>query len=356
MIPTTRSAQIERLLPVLLLLVILSIGFVTLYPFLPAFLWGIMVAIAVTPYYNWLVGKLNERRILAAWLTGLALTIAFVVPIVGLGRALLAYLPGALAWFEGFAVAVPDAPPAPLQDIPAIGPHIEELWRSLFTDTSELASHFGGELKALVILFLREVELIGLFVLEFAIGVVLAVLFVYQSGRISELSRKFLDKVGGDFAHRIAAHSVATTRQAVLGVLGAAAAQTLVATFAYIVAGIPGWIIWAGITYILSLVQIGPTLIWAPMSIWLWSSGQPYMALFMFVWGLIVVNLTDNIVRPILVSKDGNMPAVLAFLGAIGGLLEWGVVGVFLGPVIVAVGYELILKWLEPDTLPQDAS
>jgi predicted PurR-regulated permease PerM len=78
------------------------------------------------------------------------------------------------------------------------------------------------------------------------------------------------------------------------------------------------------------------------------------MALFVFLWGLVVVNLTDNIVRPMLVSKDLDLPAILAFLGAVGGLLEWGVVGVFLGPVIVAVGYELLIKWIEPDTLPDE--
>ena len=78
------------------------------------------------------------------------------------------------------------------------------------------------------------------------------------------------------------------------------------------------------------------------------------MALFVFLWGLVVVNLTDNIVRPMLVSKDLDLPAILAFLGAVGGQLEWGVVGVFLGPVIVAVGYELLIKWIEPDTLPDE--
>ena len=78
------------------------------------------------------------------------------------------------------------------------------------------------------------------------------------------------------------------------------------------------------------------------------------MALFVFLWGLIVVNLIDNIVRPMLVSKDSDMPATLAFLGAVGGLMQWGVVGVFLGPVIVAVGYELVLKWVNPDTLPEE--
>ena len=350
----THAALIERIVPILLVATIILIGAVTLYPFLPALLWGTMVAIAIAPSFRWLVGRLNGRKTLAAWLTGLALTAAFVVPIIGLARALLAFLPDAFVWIERFAVNVPDNPPEAINNLPAIGPQISDLWHSLFTDASGVAARFGEELKAFMIWFLGVTEIAGLFVFEFIIGVLLAVLFVYRSERIEEIAVKFLDKVGGDFARRLAAHSVTTTRQAVLGVLGAALAQTLVATFSYIVAGVPGWIIWAGITFILSLVQIGPALIWLPMSIWLWGSGQPYMALFIFLWGLIVVNLTDNIVRPILVAKDSNLPAFFAFLGALGGMFVWGVVGVFVGPVIVAVGYEMIVKWIEPDTLPSE--
>jgi predicted PurR-regulated permease PerM len=147
-------------------------------------------------------------------------------------------------------------------------------------------------------------------------------------------------------ARELAAYSVETTRQAVRGVLGAALAQTLVATFAFAVAGIPGWVIWAGITFILSLVQVGPMVVTLPMAGWLWMSDRPGMAIFMALWSLIVVNITDNVIRPMLLSKDGNLPATLAFLGALGGLVEWGVVGVFLGPVILAVGYKLFLKWI----------
>lgn len=347
-------ALIERSLPIAVVLAILLIAFVTLDPFLPAFLWGAMLAIAIEPGFQKFVGKLGGRRVLAAWLTGIVLVFVFVIPAVGLGRAMLTFLPDALNWIQRFAISVPESPPERLDQIPAIGPQITAVWRSIFSDMSGVASHFANELKTLLIWALKEVEVLGIFVFEFAIGVLLAVLMVYRSDRLKELSGKFLDRIGGNFAQRMAAHSVLTTRQAVRGVLGAALAQTLVATFSYIVAGIPGWIIWAGITFILSLVQIGPMLVWLPMSIWLWASDQPFLGLFVFLWGLVVVNLTDNIVRPLLVSKNTNFPASLAFLGAVGGLFQWGVVGVFLGPVIVAVCYELILKWLEPDTLPND--
>lgn len=355
MTKSASSSIIEYILPIAFVAAILLIAFVTLYPFAATFLWGAILAIAIEPTFKRLTIRLGGRRTLAAWTTGVALMLLFVLPAVGLLRALLRYIPGALAWIESHADSVPDVPPGPFQEIPIIGPQITSLWESAFRDASSLVSRFSAEIKGVLIWTLSEMELLGIFVLEFALGALLAVLLVYHAERLKELSQKFMQRVGGEFAQAMASHSVTTTRQAVRGVLGAALAQTLVATVAYVIAGIPGWIIWSGITFILSLVQIGPTLIWLPMAIWLWAIGQPLMALFVFLWGLIAVNLTDNFVRPYLVSKNTNFPAFLAFLGAIGGLLQWGVVGVFVGPVVVAVCYELVLKWLEPDTLEESA-
>lgn len=346
----------ERFLPAALLAALLVVVLLTLSPFLPALLWGVILAVAVEPRFQWLVGRLDGRRKLAAWLTGLVLALLLVLPALGLARALVAFLPDGLSWLERTASVAPVEPPQRLQKIPAIGPHLAELWHTLRSDAAGLLAHFGAELKTALLWTVHELEGLGIFVFEFAIGVILAVLLVYRRERIVELSRKFLDRLGGPTAHRLAAVSVLTTRQTVRGVLGAALAQTLVATFSYVVAGVPGWLIWAGITFLLALVQVGPVLVWLPMSLWLWANGQPWMALFVFLWGLIVVNLIDNVVRPILVSQGSNLPSALAFLGAVGGLLEWGVVGVFLGPVVVAVGYELLLAWIEPETLPEEAT
>jgi predicted PurR-regulated permease PerM len=343
---------LEKLAPIALVFAVLLIGFLTLSPFLPAILWGAVLAVAVAPLHQKLLAAIGNRRALAAAITGTGLSLCFVVPAIGIARALAAFLPSALNWIEGVALDGLDRPPEPVLNLPLIGESIAEMWRSLGTDVSSVATHFREELKSVLVWLAYEAEVLGLFVLEFAVGIILAVALVYHFDRVADLSQKFFDRLGGTFAQRMAALSVTTTRHTVIGVLGAALAQTLVATFAYVVAGVPGWIIWAGITFIVSLIQIGPALVFVPISIWLWVQGELGMAIFMLVWGLVVVNLVDNIVRPWLVSKGAHIPAILAFLGALGGLVEWGLVGVFLGPVVVAVCYQMILKWIEPDTLP----
>ncbi|WP_083240494.1 AI-2E family transporter [Methyloceanibacter methanicus] len=344
---------IERFAPLGLVLAVLFVGLLTLYPFLPAILWGIVLGIAVAPLHNRLLGRLGNRRALAAVLTGFGLVLCFVVPALGIATALASFLPSALNWVERVALAGLGKPPDPILKLPIVGESAAELWRSLGTDLSSLATHFGDEIKAILVWFAYESEILGIFVFEFAIGVILAALLVYNFDRVSELSHKFFDRLGGTFARRMAVLSVQTTRQTVIGVLGAALVQTLFATFSYVVAGVPGWIIWAGIVFVLSLIQVGPALVFIPMSIWFWAQGQPGMAIFIFLWGVVGVALVDYVVRPLLVSKGTHFPAILAFLGAMGGLIEWGLVGVFLGPVVVAVCYEMILKWIEPDTLPR---
>lgn len=343
---------VERIAPLGLVLAVLSVGLLTLYPFLPAILWGIVLGIAVAPLHNRLLGRLGHRRALAALLTGVGLVLCFVVPALGIATALASFLPSALNWVERVALAGLGNLPEPILNLPVVGESVAELWRSLGSDLSSLATRFGDEIKAILVWFAYESEILGIFVFEFAIGVILATLLVYNFDRVSELSHKFFDRLGGTFARRMAALSVVTTRQTVIGVLGAALVQTLFATFSYMVAGVPGWIIWAGVVFILSLIQIGPALIFIPMSLWLWGQDQPGMAVFIFLWGVVGVALVDYVVRPLLVSKGTHVPAILAFLGAMGGLIEWGLVGVFLGPVVVAVCYEMILKWIEPDTLP----
>lgn len=348
-----KGELIEKLAPLGLVLAVLFVGLLTLFPFLAAILWGVVLAIAVAPLHQKLLLSLGNRRGLAAIITGCGLALSFVLPAIGIARALASFLPSALNWVERVALAGLGTAPEPVLKVPLIGKSLAEFWHTLGTDISSVATHFGDELKALLVWVAYEAEVLGIFVFEFAIGVIIAAALLYNFDRVSELSQKFFDRLGGTFAKRMAALSVVTTRQTVIGVLGAALAQALVATFSYVVAGVPGWIIWSGITFILALIQIGPALVFVPISIWLWSQGQPGMAVFVLLWGLLVVNLVDNIVRPWLVSKGAHMPAILAFLGALGGLVEWGLVGVFLGPVVVAVCYEMILKWIEPDTLPQ---
>ncbi len=128
--------------------------------------------------------------------------------------------------------------------------------------------------------------------------------------------------------------------------MGTALVQAIVATFAYVIAGVPGWPLLGALTFMATVIQIGPPLVWIPVAIWLWLQGDYVWALFLVAWGVIVVNMIDNVLKPYLMSKGSNLPMLLSFIGGLGGFLEWGIVGVFIGPVVLAVAYDLVLRWM----------
>jgi predicted PurR-regulated permease PerM len=194
-----------------------------------------------------------------------------------------------------------------------------------------------------------EGRLIGHFILEFLLGLILAAMILHNAEHLQRLATKAAMKVGGQRGHDLAHRAVVTIRYAVLGILGSAAVQAGVAALAYWFVEAPHWPLLAMATFLLGMLQVGPVLIWAPLSLWLWLDGQFGMAILLTLWGLFAVGLSDNVVKALVVSRGANLPAIMVFLGAVGGLLVWGIVGIFLGPIILALCHELTLWWLGED-------
>jgi predicted PurR-regulated permease PerM len=347
----TRSREIlDSALPLLLLVLLLLLGFTTVQPFLPAILWGVFLSVSLRPVHERFVRALGGRRAAASLGMGLLLTVVLVLPIFGLSRSLISFIPEALVWFseEGVPLIAPEDEPIQVDRNLFTG-EIRSLWETVLRDLQFIRDHFGEELRPAAFWLIREGRLVGVFVAEFALGVLLATLLLHRAEPLSRASFTMLERVGGSFATGLGLKAVLTIRSTVLGLLGSATAQTAVASFAYYLSGVPHWPILALLTFMLGLIQIGPILIWLPIAFWLWSNGELGMAVFMVLWGLIVVGLTDNVIKSLVVARGANIPAILAFFGAVGGLLTWGVVGIFLGPVILAVCYQLALRWLDPE-------
>ncbi len=344
----TRNREIvESGLPLFLLVGLFILGLATLMPFLPAILWGVILSIALSPFHAWCTRRFGGRRMLATWCVAILLVLVLVLPMTFLTRALIAFIPDAIAWLS--AVGGPDLSPGGESSIslPEAG-GLDALWQSLRADVVVIRDHFGDELRPVAFWLIGEGRLLGAFVLEFALGVILAAVLMHRAEATTAMVHNLLDHLGGDFARRMGGHAVLTIRSTVLGLLGSAAVQTAVATLAYYVTGLPHWPVLALLTFMLATVQIGPVLIWAPAAAWLWAQGDQGWAIGLAVWGLVVVGLSDNVVRTLVVSRGAQLPALLAFLGAVGGLLTWGIVGIFLGPVIIAVCHQLVTQWLAP--------
>jgi predicted PurR-regulated permease PerM len=136
-----------------------------------------------------------------------------------------------------------------------------------------------------------------------------------------------------------------TVRGVTYGLLGTALAQGFVATIGFAIAGVPAVMLLGVATFLLSLIPIGPPLIWGGAAIWLFNQGDTGWGIFMLLWGFFLISSVDNIIKPLLISRGSSLPFLLVMLGVMGGVLAFGFVGIFIGPTLLAVGFSLVRKW-----------
>jgi predicted PurR-regulated permease PerM len=336
------GAILERALPIGGIVLVFALGALALTPFLPALLWSVFISVALLPLYDHAVAGAGRWRGMVTAVFAVGLVVVVLLPMLVLLRAILGLLPElAIGLVEGGALARLGL------DLPA---NMPATWADLLAgvqdDLAALRTLIGDDLRLLASSVMLEGRLVGHFVLEFLLGLILAALILHHQERLGGLAARMAEKLGGARARDLGARSVLTIRYTVLGILGSAAVQTAVAAFAYWLVGAPHWPLLAFATFLLGLLQVGPLLIWAPLCLWLWLDERTGMAVFLALWGLVAVGLSDNLVKALVVARGADLPAILVFLGAVGGLLTWGIVGIFLGPVILALCLELALWWI----------
>ena len=160
-----------------------------------------------------------------------------------------------------------------------------------------------------------------------------------------------LTRLIGSRARQFIAVAGGTIQGVVYGILGTALAQGVLAGIGFSIVRVPGALFLGLLTFFMSLIPMGPPFVWVPAVVWLVAQQRYGAAIFMGIWGMFVISGIDNIVKPYLISRGSNLPFILVFLGVIGGLAAFGFLGVFLGPVLLAVGYTLLLTWNRVETI-----
>lgn len=321
----------------------------TLLPFLPAILWGAVLAISLGPVQK-RMDVIGCGRRLAAVLSAAFLIVLLIPPALILTHSMAIFLPDVITWIENTIRDGLPAPPNRLLELPLIGAPAHDAWGSLSKHGSVLLVRFEPEIRSGVNWIVLETGVLGTFVLEFAFAILIAGVALAKQEPISRAMHSLVQKAGGSYGLEMMAVVIDATRSVVCGIIGSALAQAIVATFAYAIAGVPAWPILGALTFVAATVVLGAPLVWLPVSLWLWAKGEPGWAIFVFAWGLIVVTLVEQTVRPLLISKRIDLPLPVTFIGVLGGLLKWGIVGIFIGPVVLAVAYHLVLHWIDRTT------
>jgi len=315
-----------------------------LRPFISAALWAVVLCFTTWPLFLTLEELLGGRRTLAALIATLLLAAIIIVPVAILGATLADNVSGLVSASQKAIEQGPPNPPDWVASIPLVGGHITAYWNYLDQSTAIRLHELGRLLPAAKSIVVWGGRALAEGIFQITLSILIA-FFFYRDGHAAAAQlQAALHRIAGERGDRLLDLAGATIRAVVYGVLGTALLQGVVAAIGFAVAGVPGAVSLGFVTFVLSFLPGGPPLVAAPAAFWLYRQGSPAWAIFMMAWGLMVGTL-DNVVKPMLISRGGSTPMILVMLGVLGGALSFGVIGMFLGPTLVALGYSLFEQW-----------
>lgn len=320
--------------------------FLVLQPFMAAILFSAVVCIFSWPLYQRIWLRLGQRDTLAALVMTLLLLVALIVPMASLAANLADAAAAVIAQLQ-LALQHPD-PQAPqwLRDMPLIGEPINDFWHRIALSREELMKSLQQFYEPIRKFGLNAAQLLGGGLLQLILVVFVAFFFYRDGERLADAVKAIAVKIGGALGLEMLVLSSNTAKAVMLGIFGTAAVQAVVALIGFLIAGIPLPLLLASAIFFLSVVPVGPPLVWGGAAVWLYNHGEHGWAIFMAVYGLLVISSVDNVVKPMLISQSVNLPFLLALIGVLGGALAFGFVGIFLGPTLLAVGLTLMQHWI----------
>ncbi|MES2148170.1 MAG: AI-2E family transporter [Pseudomonadota bacterium] len=316
-----------------------------LWPFLPGILFAAAAVISSWPLYLFVLARLRGRRTLAALLMTLSLSLLVVVPVALVAYHLADDIGQVYEQIKRVVETGELHAPAWLRELPLVGEPLEGYLRELVGSRQQMGEMARRLLEPGRQALLGGGLLIGASLVQMSLAAFVS-FFLYRDGQqLLVALLRGLQRVIGDSASKVAEIVSQTVRGVMYGLLGTALAQALVAVLGFAIAGVPALPLLGTATFILSLVPVGPPLVWGFAAIWLFSEGRTGWGVFMLVWGLVLISGVDNVVKPLLISRGSSLPFLLVLLGVLGGMLAFGFIGLFIGPTLLAVGYSLLRDW-----------
>lgn len=399
----SKRFKIEPLLGGIALLLLLIGCFFVLKPFMTALMWAMILAYSLHPMQRVFTRWFRGSRTLAACLVTLTMTVVLAGPIILIGVSIAQdgkdLAQATRKWF----MAAPEAAPEWVSQMPMIGDDLSSYWEGFAEDRNrwmdqldkevttiprpkivvesgdetvlmdapplapgtEASLNENGEVEAedrkpesphfVVLLgqflvwarsWLISIGLaVGQGVTQILLSAFLAFFLLRDSEVLAERLGVAVNRLAGGRGPRLVKVAGDTVRGVIYGIIGTAIAQSLVAGLGFWIAGVPGAVLLAVLTFFFAVIPFGPPMIWLPAALWLFAQGETGWGIFMLIWGTFGISSVDNILRPFLISQGSKMPFALIFCGVIGGALSFGLVGVFIGPTLLAVAFRLIEEW-----------
>lgn len=312
-------------------------------PFLTIGLWSVILAVALYPLFDWLAARLSPR--LAAAIVTLLCVMIVLGPVTWLGFGMVSGTRSLVAALDAGQLALP-VPPQSVKGWPVVGERFHQLWslaatnmKAALTEALPMLKQFGSTL-----LGLAQGALFAL--LELLVSIIIAGFLFIRGPRMVDALSTFLGRVLSTRGKELVQLAGATIRNVARGVLGISLLQALLGGAGFLAAGIPAAGVLAFLALLLGVVQIGPTILFVPIVIWSWTAMETSHALLLTVY-MIPVSVVDNVLRPLLMARGLTTPMPVIMVGVIGGALAYGIVGLFFGPIVLAVAWAVMSAWMQ---------
>jgi predicted PurR-regulated permease PerM len=344
--PGSRNDLTRNTLAVLCIVGLIAASFWILQPFVPALIWATMVVVSTWRLMLMVQERLWRRRWLAVAAMTLALLLVFVVPLALAVDAIVSNAATMAGWAQEVSTLQLPAPPEWLRQLPIVGERAAASWRDLAdSGPKEVAQKLAPYAQDMTQWIARKVGGFGLMTVQFLLTVAIsAVLYAYGEAAAAGLLR-FGERLAGAQGRDVVRLAGQAIRGVALGVVVTAIVQSVLAGIGLAVAGIPLATLLTAVAFMLAVAQVGATPVLVAAVVWLYWRDDTAWATGLLVWAAVVGSL-DNVLRPFLIRMGADLPLLLIFAGVIGGLLAFGLVGIFVGPVVLAVAYTLAGAWV----------
>jgi len=321
-------------------------------PFLGALTWAAIIAISAWPLFTRLRQRLNGRARLAAFIIVGTLSLTLAIPIGLMALSLADTIPQLANVSSDLTSFHLPNDPAWVSNLPVVGDSLHKFWLSVQADLPGFIEKIRPAINKAALWVLESGASASLSMLEIVLAIVIAGLLLINGDRLWDGAELAINKLGGASAGDLPDVIARTIRSVTTGVVGTALAQTVLCVIGLLIAGVPGALVLGFLCFIVAVAQLPTLLIWLPAALWVFYSGHSGLGVFLLLWGFLLVNTIDNVLKPLLISQGAQMPLSIIFMGVIGGLLAWGLLGLFIGPTLLAVGFTLFSHWLHPETVP----
>jgi len=343
----TGEEMIQLVIRLGLLALLIVWTFVLIRPFVPILAWALVLAVALHPVFSWLAKLLGGSPGLATIILTLINIGIIVGPATWLGLEAVDGVREFASELGSGNLAIP-TPPERIKDWWLVGPKLHEFWSEASNNIRAVLREIGPYLKPVARTMLALAGGAGLGTLKFILSVFVAGILLPYGSQLVAAGRRFLSHIVPEQSEHFLELAGATIRAVSQGVIGVAVLQALLAGIGFKMAGIPSAGLLAFAVMLLSIVQIGAAIILLPVIIWIWVDKDVTAALLLTVF-FVVVGLLDNVLKPLVMGRGLTTPTLVIFIGVIGGTLAHGIVGLFIGPIILAVSWELMAAWVRDD-------